>query len=130
MVDYCTVDDVKKEGKIEIDSMDDSIEYKITDVSEFIDLKKKDVSEEYYLKKVCIFGVLMWLERQKLIASTKNAQSMSEGDLSMSVGLSKKSSYENESYSDWYYYYLSMIMNPPEPGRVVGVSAEYYPGGE
>lgn len=124
MVDLCTLEDVKEEGAIEGTSYDSKIAYKITDMSEEIMEVIGDdtlTRNNRNARKACVFGVLDWLEKKKIITTAKNVTSESEGDLSRSY--SQESSTSNglapTSYKDDFEKYMLRLMPVTKTGILI-----------
>lgn len=101
MVELCTVDDVKNEslGRISDNSLDESIEYKIQDISE--ELSKLDPTltrDDRDARMCCIYGVLAWLSSNQQINENKKVVSIKDGDVTVNYANDNSSSNENSDY--------------------------------
>lgn len=98
MVDLCTVDDVKNEslGRISDDSLDESIQYKISDISvELLGLNPALTREDRDAKMCCIYGVLSWLSSNQKIKENKKIVSVKDGDVTVNYANDSSSSANN-----------------------------------
>lgn len=130
-VSLCSIDDVKNEGGLSSDANDEQIAYKIDNLSEYLLSEKSPTATDYDLKMCCVYGVLAWLEAKKLIPTTRQAMSMTEGDTTqMFQQGGQTKNYVIVSNEENYFLYLAKILPLISPGRAVGVNAEYYPFSE
>jgi hypothetical protein len=115
-VDLCDLDDIISEGLIEGTTLNETIANKISTLSDDIRFDTDDetlTSANRNAKRACIFGVLAWLEKQKMITSSRQTVLEREGntEIQYNTGATETTQYRKSlSYIDEYYKYLYRLM--------------------
>jgi len=121
-VDLCTVDDVINEGNISGTALNEKIVWKIINLSGDIKTDTKDDTLDRSnrdARRCCVFGVLAWLEKKKMIASSRQTLQEREGNTAVvykdesDVSTTAK---QNVSYLDEYKKYLARLRPMPPVG--------------
>jgi len=86
MSDLCTINDVKKQGGIDGDLLDtkiaDQISILSSEIRYIVTSDPNGTLDSYPASRCCVFGVLSWLEKNKLIRSTlRHYQEREGGDM-------------------------------------------------
>jgi hypothetical protein len=138
MVDMtiCTSDDVKNEGTISDESLDDFIEYRIpVSIENVVNIELElfeetdlysimgDPIQKLNLKRAVIYDVLAWLENEgKIEGNSFDITSVSDSQVSLSYAKRTSGKYTSpSSYSELSKYYLNKLKgnyNKPPVGGV------------
>lgn len=115
----CTLWDVKNEGLLSDETLylyRKEMQSVIDKISREINKKKKGNADHDDLLNCGVFYVLNWMEDHKLIATSRDVSSESEGDESVSYVASDKLRIR-ESYQDKYLRYRAAVLPVVLPGK-------------
>lgn len=110
--DLCTIEDIKNEDLLlaGVDTYDDAMGLKITQISTELLKKQKSDADPDDLKMCCVYGVLAWLEENKVTDYKGEVRSESEGDTSVSYNTRDSPLFQKQSYTEKYLIYRARVL--------------------